>query len=255
VSVPKKSDRNGGVLVLQIAVCDDNIDELSNMIQMIDLYRTTRHLNCEHAAFPNGFELISALEKGKQFDIYCLDIMMPGFTGMDAAKEIRTFDKTAPILFFTASPEFALESYSVKAVGYVLKPISKEKLFFTLDEVLEQMKAKDEEDAVIVKSNEGIQKILISNLVFVEVYGRNVLHHLRSGKVIACTESFSAVCDSLQKYRCFMKPHRSYLVNMQYIDTIENHQIILQTLSAVPVAQGKAKEMKQQYLHYQMQEE
>jgi len=241
--------------MLQIAVCDDNIDELSNMVQLINLYRTSRHLNCEHAAFSNGFELISALEKGKRFDIYCLDIMMPGFTGTDAAKEIRTFDKTAPILFFTSSPEFALESYSVKAINYVLKPISKEKLFFTFDELLEQIKAKEEEDAVIVKSNEGIQKILISNLVFVEVIGRNVLYHLRSGKVIECTEPFSSVCDSLLKYGCFIKPHRSYLVNMQYVDTIENHQITLQTLSAVPVAQGKAKEIKQQYLNYQMEGE
>ena len=239
--------------MLQIAICDDNIDELSNMVQLIDLYRTSRHLNCEHAVFPNGFELISALEKGKRFDIYCLDIMMPGFTGIDAAKEIRTFDKTAPILFFTSSPEFALESYSVKAINYVLKPISKEKLFFTFDELLEQIKAKEEEDAVIVKSNEGIQKILISNLVFAEVIGRNVLYHLCSGKVVECTEPFSAVCDSLLKYGCFIKPHRSYLVNMQYVDTIENHQITLQTLSAVPVAQGKAKEMKQQYLNYQME--
>ena len=241
--------------MLQIAVCDDNIDELSNMVQLIDLYRTSRHLNCEHAVFPNGFELISALEKGKRFDIYCLDIMMPGFTGIDAAKEIRTFDKTAPILFFTSSPEFALESYSVKAINYVLKPISKEKLFFTFDELLEQIKAKEEEDAVIVKSNEGIQKILFSNLVFAEVIGRNVLYHLRSGKVVECTEPFSSVCDSLLKYGCFIKPHRSYLVNMQYVDTIENHQITLQTLSAVPVAQGKAKEIKQQYLNYQMEGE
>ncbi|WP_369283009.1 LytR/AlgR family response regulator transcription factor [Oscillibacter sp. GMB15532] len=241
--------------MLQIAVCDDNIDELSNMVQLIDLYRTSRNLNCDHAVFPNGFELVSALEKGKRFDIYCLDIMMPGFTGIDAAKEIRTFDKTAPILFFTSSPEFALESYSVKAINYVLKPVSKEKLFFTFDELLEQIKTKDEEDAVIVKSNEGIQKILISNLVFVEVIGRNVLYHLRSGKVAECTESFSSACDSLLKYGCFIKPHRSYLVNMQYVDTIENHQITLQTLSAVPVAQGKAKEMKQQYLNYQMEGE
>jgi DNA-binding LytR/AlgR family response regulator len=241
--------------MLQIAVCDDNIDELSNMVQLIDLYRTSRNLNCDHAVFPNGFEMVSALEKGKRFDIYCLDIMMPGFTGIDAAKEIRTFDKTAPILFFTSSPEFALESYSVKAINYVLKPVSKEKLFFTFDELLEQIKTKDEEDTVIVKSNEGIQKILISNLVFVEVIGRNVLYHLRSGKVVECTEPFSSVCDRLLRYGCFIKPHRSYLVNMQYVDTIENHQITLQTLSAVPVAQGKAKEIKQQYLNYQMEGE
>lgn len=241
--------------MLQIAVCDDNLDELSNMVQLINLYRASKNLNCEYAVFSNGFELVSALEKGKRFDIYCLDIIMPGFMGIDVAREIRGFDKTAPVLFFTSSPEFALESYSVKAINYVLKPISKEKLFFTFDELLEQIKAKKDEDAVIVKSNEGIQKILISNLAFAEVIGRNVLYHLRSGKVIECTEAFSSVCDNLMKYGCFVKPHRSYLVNMQYVDTIENYQIILQTLSAVPIAQGRAKEMKEKYLAYQMEEE
>jgi DNA-binding LytR/AlgR family response regulator len=241
--------------MLQIAVCDDNIDELSQMVQLIDQYRVIRNFSCEYVAFSNGFELVSALEKGKRFDIYCLDIIMPGFTGIDVAKEIRGFDKTAPILFFTSSPEFALESYSVKAINYVLKPISKEKLFFTFDEVIEQIKAEEDEDAVIVKSNEGIQKILISNLVFAEIIGRNVMYHLRSGKVIECTEPFSSVCDKLLKYGCFIKPHRSYLVNMQYVDTIENHQVTLQTLSFVPVAQGKAREIKQQYLNYQMEGE
>lgn len=114
--------------MLQIAVCDDNIDELSNMVQLINQYRLSKNINLDYAAFSNGFELVSALEKGKRFDIYCLDIIMPGYTGIDVANEIRSFDKNAPILFFTSSSEFALESYSVKAINYVLKPISKEKL-------------------------------------------------------------------------------------------------------------------------------
>jgi len=239
--------------MLQIAICDDNIDELSNMVQLINQYRASRNLSCEYAVFPNGFELVSSLEKGKRFDIYCLDIIMPGFTGIDVAKEIRNSDKTAPILFFTSTPEYALESYSVNAINYVLKPISKEKFFFTFDEMLEKIKVKNDEDAVILKSNDGIQRVLISNITFVEVIGRNVLYHLRSGKVIECREPFASACDQLMKYRCFMKPHRSFLVNMQYVDTIGNHHITLQTLTSIPIAQGKAKEKKQQYLDYQME--
>ncbi len=239
--------------MLQIAVCDDNIDELSNTIHLIDQYRLSKNLNCQYAAFPNGFELISTLEKGKRFDLYCLDIIMPAFTGIDVAKEIRTFDKNALILFFTSSSEFALEGYSVRAINYVLKPITKEKLFFTFDEMFEHIKMKEIDEAIIVKSNEGIQKILISNLVFAEVIGRNVLYHLLSGKVIECIESFAIACNNLLKYRCFIKTHRSYIVNMQYVNTIENRQVTLQTLSSIPIAQGKAREIKQQYLAYQME--
>jgi len=224
-------------------------------VQLIDLYRSSKNLNCEYAVFPNGFDLISALGKGKRFDIYCLDIIMPAFTGIEVAKEIRVFDKTAPILFFTTSTEFALESYSVKAVNYVLKPISKEKFFITFDEMLERIKVEKEDNAIIVKSNEGIQRILISNLLFAEVIGRKVFYHLLSGKIIECTESFSNVCDNLLKYKHFIKTHRSYILNMQYIDAIDDNKVILQTFSSVPIAQGKAREIKQQYLAYQMEDQ
>ena len=241
--------------MLHMAVCDDNIDELSNMTQLINLYIVSKNISCEYTAFSNGFELISALEKGKSFDIYCLDIIMPGLTGIDVAKELRSYDKIAPIIFFTSSPEFALDSYLVKAVNYVLKPVSKEKLFFTFDDVLDHINIKNEEDMIIVKSNEGIQKILISSLVFAEVIGRNVLYHLSSGKIIECTESFSAACDKLMGFSCFMKTHRSYIVNMQHVDIIENNKVILQNHETIPVAQGKAKEIKKLYLNYQMEGE
>lgn len=240
--------------MIQIAVCDDNINELSNIAELISQYCASKNLNYEYAVFTSGFELISVLEKGKRFDIFCMDIIMPGYMGIDVAKDIRDFDKNAPILFFTSSPEYALESYSVKAINYVLKPISREKLFVAFDEILDRIKIA-EENILIVKSNEGIQKILISNLVFVEVIRRNVLYHLRSGKVIECADSFSSVCDALLKYVCFVKTHRSFLVNMQYVNTIDNHQVTLQTYSTIPIAQGKAKEIRQQYLKYQMEGE
>lgn len=121
--------------------------------------------------------------------------------------------------------------------------------------MLEYIKREDEEDFIIVKSSEVIQKMLISNLVFEEVIGRNVRYHLNSGKGIECAESFSSACDRLMKYGCFVKPHRSYLVNMKYVDTIENNRAAMQTLSKVPVAHGRAREIKIQYLNYQMEGE
>jgi len=77
---------------------------------------------------------------------------------------------------------------------------------------------------------------------------------LISGKVVECTEPFSTVCNNLLNKGVLIKTHRSYLVNMQYINTIGNHQVTLQTLTSVPIAQGKAKEIKHKYLNYQMEE-
>jgi DNA-binding LytR/AlgR family response regulator len=240
--------------MINIAICDDNLDELSKMVHLLEQYRVSKHLNCEYAVFHNGFELISAIEKGKLFDMYCLDIIMPALTGIEVAEEIRDFDKNATILFFTSSTEYALDSYSVNALNYVLKPITKDIFFFVFDKVLERLKI-EQDDAIIVKSKEGIQRILIPNLVYVEVMGRNVFYHLISGKVLECTEAFASVCDNLLKHRCFIKTHRSYIVNMQYIDAIDNNSVTLQTLSSTPIAQGKARVIKERYLAFQMEEE
>jgi DNA-binding LytR/AlgR family response regulator len=238
--------------MLQLAICDDNINDLSNIVQLINQYRASRNVSFQYAVFSNGVDLVSELEQGKRYDMYCLDIILPGISGIDAAREIRRFDKAASIIFLSSSPEFALESYSVKAINYVLKPVTEERLFSAFDEVLDQIKAENEQ-AIIVKSHEGIQRILISNLVFAEVIGRYVEYHLLSGKVISCKEAFTAVCSNLLKYGQFIKPHRAFIVNMRYIDTIRNNQITLQTLSSIPIAQGKAREIKQQYLEYQME--
>ena len=240
--------------MISISVCDDNIDELTNMARLINQYRIDKHLDCEYTVFQNGFELISVLEKGRSFNLYCLDIIMPAFTGIDVAKEIRRFDKIAPIIFFTSSSEFALQSYSVNAINYVLKPISKEKLFLAIDSAIDHMKL-EHDDSIVVNSADGIQRILLSNLVYVEVIGRNVFYHLYSGRVIKCIDSFVSVSETLLKHNCFIKTHRSYIVNMRYTDTIGNNKMTLQTLSSIPIAQGKTREIKERYLAFQMEDE
>ena len=77
--------------MFQMAVCDDNIAELANMVQFLNLYSVSKNFSCDYTVFLNGFELVSALEKGKLFNIYSLVTIMPGLMVIDVAKEIRTF--------------------------------------------------------------------------------------------------------------------------------------------------------------------
>ena len=241
-----------GFFMFRFAICDDETQSLTYMISLIKEYQQVSPFKIEYTAFHNGIELISALEHGKHFDIYCLDIVMPGFDGIELGKEIRKHDKSTQIIYTTSSPEFALDSYSVKAANYVLKPISKKVLFETLDDILEQMEQK--EDAFItLKDTQGIQKILLSNLVYAEAMRRKVLFHITSGRTLECSLRFSQACDLLLEYPFFTKPHRSYIVNMNYINIIENSEIILQTSDIIPIAQGKGKEIKDIYLSFQMQ--
>lgn len=240
--------------MIQIAFCDDNPKELSNLNHYMTQYNLDRNLNCDYDVFSNGLDLIAAIDNGKDYNLYVLDIIMPGLTGMDLAKEIRIRNKHAVILFLTSSPEFALESYTVKAHNYVLKPIAQSQFYSIFDDLIDTLETDDQEKVILVKSENGIQKILLSNLVYAEVIGRTVIYHIRSNRTISVVESFSALCDKLLRYGCFVKTHRSYIMNMQYVDIIDAKQVTLQTHATIPIAQGKAKEIRQQYLSYQMNE-
>ena len=238
--------------MFRLAIVDDDPHSLSHMISLLEEYRLVGPFQFSYESFHNGIELVSFLEQGNHFDVYCLDIVMPAFNGIELGKEIREFDKSAQIIYFTSSPEFAFDSYSVKAFNYLLKPISADTLFSVLNDAFEQIQH-HEEISIIVKDLQGIQKILLSNLVFAEAMGRKVQYHLSSGRVIECSGKFSEVCDTLLVHSCFLKPHRSYVVNMCYINTIENTELTLQDSASIPIAQGKSKEIKERYLAFQME--
>ena len=73
---------------------------------------------------------------------------MPLLSGMETARELRLTDSAVKIIFLTSSPEFALESYDVKAEGYLLKPVSYEKIKKTLDDCCKEL-IKEAENIVI----------------------------------------------------------------------------------------------------------
>ena len=91
------------------------------------------------------------------FHIILLDILLPLLNGMDTARELRQYDKTVKIIFLTSSPEFALESYDVKAYSYLLKPVTYEKLEETLNECVKTFAIDPKH--LILKTALGYQKI------------------------------------------------------------------------------------------------
>ena len=101
--------------MIKIAFCDDDMEVLHQMNELLDRYRVERNEDITYAAFQSPFELLTEIEKGIRPDILFLDVVMPGQNGMDVAKEIRQYDTNMKIIFLTSSPEFAVESYSVGA--------------------------------------------------------------------------------------------------------------------------------------------
>lgn len=88
---------------MYIAVCDDQTEELKDLTELLGAWETDRGTPVRVKSFRSAAELLDAA-RHERFTLYLLDIMMPGLNGMDAAREIRGFDKAADIIFLTSSP-------------------------------------------------------------------------------------------------------------------------------------------------------
>ena len=158
--------------MIQIGFCDDDLSILSELRVLLDRYRVERNVEIASAAFQSPLELLTEIERGTRFDILLLDVMMPGENGIDTAREIRRYDQSVKIIFLTSSAEFAVESYTVGAYFYQLKPIWQESFFRLLDSVIAEC-AKSGSMSLILRCKSGITRVELDKLEYsVDVLGQ-----------------------------------------------------------------------------------
>ncbi len=235
--------------MIKIAFCNDEMEVLHQMNELLDRYQVERNEDITYAAFQSPFELLTEIEKGIRPDILFLDVVMPGQNGMDVAKEIRQYDTNMKIIFLTSSPEFAVESYTVGAYFYQLKPIWEESFFRLMDAVLAECEKK-KKNSLILRSKDGITRIDLQQLEYCEVLGRKLLFHLENGAVLEGAGSLDDLAGQLMQYSNFFRPHRSFLVNMEYIQNISSRSIKMVNDAEIPIPHGKCSEIKNTYMEY-----
>ena len=235
--------------MIKIAFCDDDISTLNELNVLLDQYRVRRNRDITYAAFQSPLELLSDIEKGMRFDVLFLDIILPGENGISAAKEIRQYDNTVKIIFLTSSAEFAVQSYTVGTFFYQMKPIWTESFFRLMDSAISECR-KERQDSLILRCKSGITRIALNRLEYCEVLGRTLMFHMEDGKVLEGTGSMDELHGQLSQHENFIRPHRSFLINMEYIQKISGKTITMDNLAEIPIPHGKFSEIKNLFLEY-----
>lgn len=236
-------------IIVKIAFCDDELSVLNDLRILLDQYRVERNHDLAYTAFQSPLNLLAEIERGTRYDILFLDVMMPGETGIDAAAEIRKYDSNVKIIFLSSSAEFAVSSYTVNAFFYQLKPIWKDSFFRLMDYALSACE-QERSDSLILRCKSGITRIELRQLEFCEVIHRTLFIHLTSGKVLESIGSLDELSRQLKDYPCFIRPHRSYLINLDCVESISSHEITMSCLTRIPIPRGKYNELKDAYLEY-----
>lgn len=136
---------------------------------MIRQWAAESGITAELFPFDNGDALLSKIT-GTHMDIVFLDILMPLQNGIDIGRELRQHDNVVQIIYLTSSPEFALESYETKAQGYLLKPVSYEKLKETLDECSHTCTIHQKN--MVLKTVQGYQRVYFHDIEFAEAQNK-----------------------------------------------------------------------------------
>ena len=165
-------------------------------------------------------------------DLIFLDIQMPGITGIEFAK---TISKRTLIVFTTAYPEYALDSYEVDAIDYLIKPVEPERFSKATDKalsyhslLLQEEKERIEstaDDYFFVKSDRKYFKVNFEDILFVEGLKDYVILQLEEQRIIT-RMNLKAMYELLPK-NLFLRVNKSYIVNTTHIEAFDNNDIFI----------------------------
>ena len=236
--------------MIHIAICDDSKQERQILAALFKRYQELHATPLQIHIFQNGFSLLDAIDQGKRFDITILDILMPGENGIEIARNIRASGTDTEIIFLTSSPEYAVDTYEVKAQNYLLKPVTEEKFFASIDSILAELDEKDTASFIIYTTEKQYSRIRVSSLVYGEVTHRTITLYLADQTIISAVMTFTEFQDILKAYPDFIYPHRSYAVNMNYIQYVTKSDIILTDGQKIPLSRNNYTKISEQFLNF-----
>lgn len=240
---------------MQLAICEDTASDAQRLATLLSEYAKERpSANLSTAFFSSGEQVLAY---GERVDCYLLDILLEGLNGMDLARTLRRRDRDARILFLTTTPDYALSAFSVRATDYLLKPVSRTLLFRALDDAAAELALRQSRRSrqFSFRTRGGLHTTLVEDILYIEIVGHTPFFHLMSGVVRGSDlrVSFEESMAGLVELGCFLRPHRSFLVNAQHITTVTAQSLRLDSGALIPVARLRAAEVKAQYLDYLME--
>lgn len=223
------------------------------------------------ASFTSGGQAVEWLQQNS-VDIIFLDVEMPEKNGIDLANELGIVP--SDIIFITAHTGFAIKAFEACALDYLVKPIYPEKLRGSVERYLFR-KSKVKKEATKIPVQEQVDELLTNYIkdgsyprrIFISMVGEiRVLNlddiiyfgasgpytkiYLQSGEVVTSSESIKNYSESLEKHPSYVRIHRSYLINKQYISSIirkpGNISVKMSNGDTLAIAQQRRTEIFQQ---------
>ncbi len=229
---------------MKIAICDDEPSFLIQLKELLnDCCGATDKLMIEE--FSSGEELLADFSPNK-YDAIILDIEMVGISGIDAAQQIRRSDSGVIIAFLTSHQEFAIHGYEVNAFRYILKGQPEQMFRRQLMSIIGEYHQTHISYPIQCKNE--LHNISVSSILYFEVFKRTIVLHTEKQQY----EYYGRLSDIEKDSRLigFIKPHKSYYVNLSFIESVKPTEIVMKNGSVIPLSRNLRQYVTDRFLAF-----
>jgi len=206
--------------MIRFAIVEDDAQYMKTLRSYIKKYEEEYGRACRVSEFVDAEDLVEDYKA--DYDIILMDIELRFMDGMSAAKKVRESDTEVIIIFITNMPQYAMSGYAVDALDYVLKPINYYAFSQRIDRAISRMKNRTEK-YITIRSAEGMQKVAVGDIYFIEVQNHDLTVHAKQGDLDyrGTIGEMEEILKDSPFYRC----NKSYLVNLEHVQSVKGFDV------------------------------
>ena len=237
--------------MIRIAICDDEKKILDEVEGYIKNYAEKENIaDIEIFRFDSARSLLSALEDGKTFDIFVLDVYIGDEMGTALASDIRKFGIQSPIIFATTSLEHAPQSYETGTLRYLIKPIDPGKFYEAMGVALVWAR-KMSEHFLKFKTENGVASVNANHIMYSEAHDHYQYMRKDDGEEIKVRMTVTELFTMLSKYGGFVRIGSAYIINLRHVKNVTPTNVCLYSNINIQIPRGKFTEIKNTFWNFQ----
>ncbi len=231
--------------MVKIAIVEDNDAAANKLLEYLQRYAAENGEQFTYARYGEANTFLE--EKERTFDIVFMDIMLPGISGMEAATRLRKSNTQTILIFVTNMTNYAIKSYEVDALDYIVKPITYKRVVFKLRKALQIVSA-SEGKLLMIHDHPGPVQLSSNEIYYVEIRQHRLTYHTVRGEYTE-TGSLKGLREELTPYH-FACCNACYLVNLKHIFRVKGFILTMTNGDELKISQPKRKEFMSDLANY-----
>ena len=231
---------------MTIALIDDSANDMDTLFSYICRYCQEHRIHAHIEKFTSELVFLRSARQ-TTYDLVFLDIYMQQTSGIQIAVKLRETQPKCQIIFTTASRDHAVNAFRLQALDYLVKPFTYEMLADAVSR-FEQVASKFAH-YIEVKEGRHYTRVLISDIIYTDYHNHYIQIHTPSC-MIRSYLSFDDFSPMLEPYPQFLWCYRNCMVNMDYIESFDDKDFILNNGERLPIAKARKQDIIQAYADY-----